>query len=223
MDVIESILSRYSARSFKAESVPKEIITKILDVATHSPSSGNSQPWEIFVAGGAVAARIRQSYLERFNQDIQAKPEMAGIPLDQWSQAMQDRMKTIISERIKLLGLNTQDKADMKTYREFNGGIFKAPVLVILCMDRVLSTWSAFDFGLLSQTIMLAARSYGVDSIVAQAFSSHPDILRKELDIPDNLKIVIGIGLGYADPENIINTYRSPRRPITEVVTFKGY
>jgi len=223
MDVIEAILSRYSARSFKADSVPKEIITKILDAATHSPSSGNSQPWEIFVAGGAVAARIRQSYLERFNQDVQAKPEMAGIPLDQWPQAMQDRMKTITSERIKLLGLNTQDQADMKTYREFNGGIFKAPVLVILCMDRVLSTWSAFDFGLLSQTIMLAALSYGVDSIVAQAFSSHPDILRKELGIPDHLKIVIGIGLGYADPEHIINTYRSPRRPITEVVTFKGY
>lgn len=222
MDAIEAILSRYSTRSFKSDPVPKETITKILEVATHSPSSGNSQPWTIFVAGGETATNIRKAYLDQFNRDIPAQPEMAGIPVSQWPQAMRDRMNTITSERLKLLGINPEDKAAMKEYRAFNGGLFKAPVFIILCMDRVLSTWSAFDFGLFSQTIMLAARAYGVDSIVAQAFSSYPDILREELAIPDHLKIVVGIGLGYQDPGHIINTYRSRRQPVTEVVTFKG-
>lgn len=110
----------------------------------------------------------------------------------------------------------------MKGYREIGGRLFRAPVLVIMCMDRRLSTWSAIDFGLLSQTIMLAARGYGVDSIIAQAFVSYPDILRNELGIPDTQQIVTGIGLGYANPKSIINTYRSPRRALQEVVTFKG-
>ncbi len=222
MDPIEAIRSRYSTRSFKPDPVPKEIIMKILESATRSPSSGNSQPWEIYIAGGEVATRIRQSYLDRFNQEVPAQPEMAGIPASQWPQTMRDRMNTITSERLKLLGINPQDKAGMKKYREFNGGLYKSPVFMILCMDRVLSMWTAFDIGLLSQTIMLAATHYGVDSIVAQAFSNYPDILRKELGIPDHLKIVIGIGLGYADPGHIINTYRSPRRPANEIVTFKG-
>jgi nitroreductase len=222
MDAIQTILERYSTRSFKPDPVPKETIMKILEAALHSPSSGNSQPWEIFVAGGEVADNIRKAFLERFNRDAPNLPEMAGVPVSQWPPAMRERMNIITSERQRLLGINPQDKAAMKAYREFNGGLFKSPVMVILCMDRALAVWTAFDFGILSQSIMLAATHYGVDSIVAGAFSNYPDILRKQLEIPDNLKIVIGIGLGYHDPGHIINSYRSPRRPLNEVVTFKG-
>ncbi|MFC2070657.1 hypothetical protein ACFLTB_05760 [Chloroflexota bacterium] len=34
--------------------------------------------------------------------------------------------------------------------------------------------------------------------------------------------IITGIGLGFPDPDNIFNTYRSPRRPIQEVVRYKS-
>jgi hypothetical protein len=58
--------------------------------------------------------------------------------------------------------------------------------------------------------------------LIASAFVSPPDILRKELEIPENLNLVIGVGLGYPNPDSLINTYRSPRRPIQEVVRYKG-
>jgi nitroreductase len=222
MDVIQAIRERYSARDFKSEPVPRETLVKILETALRSPSGGNSQPWQIFIAGGTVAEKISREYLERFAKDIPGKPEMSGAPLPQWPQAMQDRMKQITGERLKLLGINPGDPAAMKGYREFGGRIFRAPVLVILCMDKALTAFSALDIGLISQTIMLAARNYGVDSIIAQAFVSHPDILRRELGIPDNLQIVIGIGLGYQNSQSIINSYRSPRRSWQEAVTFKG-
>lgn len=222
MDVIKAIIERYSARDFKSDSIPKETLVKILEAALKSPSTGNSQPWQIFVAGGAVTVQITQAYLDRFAKDIPGKPEISGLSLSQSSQVMHDRMKQIMGDRLKLLGIDPQDNAAMKSYREIGGRLFRAPVLVILCMDKALSTWSAFDLGLLSQTIMLAARGYGVDSIIAQAFVSQPDILRKELGIPDNLQIITGIGLGYQNPKSIINTYRSSRRSLQEVVTFKG-
>jgi nitroreductase len=222
MDVIQAIKERYSARDFKTETVQKETLVKILESALHSPSSGNGQPWQVFVAGGMVAAKITQAYLDRFAQDVPNKPEMSGLPPNQNPQELQDRMKIITGERLKLLSLNSQDPADMKRYREIGGRLFRAPVIVILCMDKSLSAWSVLDIGLISQTIMLAARGYGVDSIIAGAFVSQPDILRQELGIPDSLKIVTGIGLGYQNPQSIINTYRSPRRSFQEVVTFKG-
>jgi nitroreductase len=78
------------------------------------------------------------------------------------------------------------------------------------------------DIGLFSQSLMLAAREHGLDSIIANSLVSYPDILRQELGIPDSLQIVTGIGLGYANPASIINTYRSPRRKLQEVVSFKG-
>jgi nitroreductase len=222
MDVNQAILERYSARDFKSDPVPEKTLIKIFETALRSPSSGNGQPWQIFVAGGPVTEKVTRAYLERFAKDVPGKPEMSGLPPAQQPQAMQDRMKQITGERLKLLGINPDDSAAMKSYREIGGRLFRAPVLVILCMDKSLSVWSAFDFGLLAQTIMLAARGNGVDSIIAQAFVAYPDILRRELEIPDRLQIVTGIGLGYQNPKSIINTYRSPRRPLQEAVTFKG-
>jgi nitroreductase len=209
MDATKSILERYSARDFLPKPVPKETLVKILETSLHSPSSGNGQPWQVFVTGGTVTEKITRAFLDRFNKDIPGKPEISGLPPGQQPQAMQERMKKITGDRQKLLGINPQDAAAMKSYREFGGRLFRAPVIVILCMDKVLPLWSAFDMGLLAQTIMLAARAEGVDSIIAQSFVAYPDILRQELGIPDSLQI-------------IINSYRSPRRSLQEAVSFYG-
>ncbi|MBN1191750.1 MAG: nitroreductase [Dehalococcoidales bacterium] len=222
MEVNQAILERYSARDFKPDPVDRPTLEKILETALRSPSSGNGQPWQIFVACGAVTEKITREYLERFAADVPGKPEMSGLTPDQQPQAMRDRMKQITNDRLKLLGINAQDSVAMKGYREIGGRLFRAPVLVILCMDKDLNTWSVLDIGLIAQSIMLAARGAGVDSIIAQSFVSQPDILRRELEIPPGLKIVTGIGLGYQNPESIINTYRSPRRTLQEAVTFKG-
>ena len=222
MDVIEAIFERYSARDFKQDPVPRETLEKIMEAALRAPSSGNSQPWQAFVAGGAVAEKITRAYLERFENGVPNKPELSGLPVPQWPQAMQERMKKITADRQKLLGIDPQDSVAMKSYREIGGRLFRAPVIVILCMDKTMTTWTVIDIGLFSQTLMLAARAYGVDSIIAGAFISQPDILRRELGIPDTLQIVTGIGLGYTDPQSIINTYRSPRRTLEDVVTFNG-
>jgi len=222
VDVIKAIIERYSVRDFKSDSISKETLEKILEAALQSPSAGNSQPWQIFVAGGAVMEKIKQVYFDRFEREVPNKPEMPGLPMPQWPQAQQDRMKKIISDRQKLLGVNPQNSAELKKYREISGRMFHAPVLVVICMDKALSTFSAFDLGMVSQTILLAARGYGIDSIVSASLVSQPDILRQELAIPDNLVVVIGIALGYQNPAHIINTYRTTRRPLHEVVTFKG-
>ncbi len=92
--------------------------------------------------------------------------------------------------------------------------------MVVICMDKALS--SNLDIGLFVQTICIAAQGYGIDSLIAAALVSQPDVLRQELEIPESLNIVAGIGLGYADTNSIINTYRSPRRPIQEVVRYKS-
>jgi nitroreductase len=51
----------------------------------------------------------------------------------------------------------------------------------------------------------------------------YPDVLRAELGIPDDLLIVIGIALGYADPSDPEYSFRSARRALAEVVRFKGF
>jgi nitroreductase len=221
MDTLEAIQTRHSVRDFTSRPVPKEIVMKIMEAATLSPSGGNGQPWEIFIASGAALEKIRKGYQER------AQAEAAGLagpgdpvgppPLPLF---IQERMATIRNERLTLLGLDPTDPASSKVFMEWRSRLFGAPVLAVIGMDKALS--SHLDIGILIQTICLAAQHFGVDSLIASAFVTQADILRKELEIPESLNLVIGIGLGYANPGSIINTYRSPRRPIQEVVRYKS-
>ena len=65
MEIIEAILARHSVRDYSSRPVDKETVMKILDVAGRSPSGGNGQPWEVFVASGVTIERIRKMYQER--------------------------------------------------------------------------------------------------------------------------------------------------------------
>jgi len=220
MDVTEAILARHSVRDFSSKPVAKETIMKILEVATRSPSGGNGQPWEVFVASGATIEKIRKMYQERSQGDTGGSTRPAtpsGPPRPAY---ILERMNTIRNERLQLLGLDPADPESGKVLMEMSSRLFGALVLVVVCMDKALS--SNLDIGLFVQTICIAAQGYGVDSFIASAFVSQPDVLRQELGIPESLNIVTGIGLGYPDTDSIINTYRSPRRPIQEVVRYKS-
>jgi nitroreductase len=103
-----------------------------------------------------------------------------------------------------------------------NYHFFHAPVVAYICMDKTLTPWSIYDLGLFSQSLMLAARNFGIDSAVAVTLAAHPDLIRKELNIPDGLSIIIGIALGYADAGHPQNQYRTLRRSVQEAVTFTG-
>ena len=220
MDVIEAILTRHSVRDFSSRSVGKETVMKILEVATRSPSGVNGQPWEVFVASGTTIEKIRSVYQERYSSG--ASSTVAGGPSGPPPRPdyIQERIQTIRNERLKLLGLYPNDPKSGDIFMEWGSRLFGVPVLVVICMDKVLS--SNLDIGLFIQTICLAAQGHGVDSFIAGAFIRQQDVLRRELEIPESLNIITGIGLGYPNPDNIINTYRSPRRPIQEVARYKG-
>ena len=220
MDVIEALNARHSVRAFKQEPIPKETIVKILEAAHRSPSTGNTQPWQIFAAGGEVLERIRQTCTTLYQNGAAPKPEIPSC--QDWPPALKERMAQMRAERYTMLGIDRQDREAIKINQGLNYQFFGAPALLILCMDRTLGIWSAFDLGIVSQSIMLAAKNYGIDSIEALNFVAYPEVLRKELEIPDTLTIVIGIALGYADDQNIMNQYHSSRHPLEEAVSFKG-
>jgi nitroreductase len=222
MDVIEAILARHSVRDFSSRPVPKETVMKILEAAIRSPSGGNAQPWEVFVATGATLERIRKVYQERAKSGPGGPPRGPGGPGGPPPQPayIQERMAQIRNERLKLLGLDPADPASGRVFMEWGARLNGLQVVVYICMDKALS--SNLDLGLFIQTVCLAAQGYGIDSFIAGSLVSNQDVLRKELGIPEDLNIITGIGLGYPNPDNIINTYRSPRRPINEVVRYKS-
>ena len=192
MNVIEALESRTSIRAFKPDPVSRETILKILQAATRSPSWANTQPWEIYVAAG-----------EALN-------------------TLQKRIAALMADRSKIPGVTPPGQDMRQAMMERNYRFFDAPAVVYLCMDRALTPWSVFDIGMLSQSIMLAAQEYGVDSIPAVMLVAFPDLIRAELDIPPDLLVLFGIGLGYRDAQQPTNQLRTARRPLDEVVRIKG-
>ena len=67
--------------------------------------------------------------------------------------------------------------------------------------------------------LMLAAKNYGVDSVVAYELAKYPDILRKYAKIPENEDICVGIALGYEN-DNAVNKFRAKKNGIDETCHF---
>ena len=66
---------------------------------------------------------------------------------------------------------------------------------------------------------MLAAKDYGIDSVVAYELAKYPDVLRKYAKIPDNEDICVGIALGYEN-DDAVNKFRAKKNTIDEVCHF---
>lgn len=154
---------------------------------------------KIFVACGQALNRLRDAFVASFQAGGPRNPDFQAPQT--WPPALQKRTSELIAERAKLSSTNikrddiTVRQATFTDYYRF----FGAPIVVYLRMDRTLTQWSMFDMGLLTQSIMLAARQYELDTAPSFLFASYPDVICAALDIPESLGILIGVALGYAD------------------------
>jgi len=212
MNVNDALYARHSTRAFLSKPVEREKLNAILEAAAHSPSWANSQPWEVFVATGDTLERIRGAYKEKYAQKSTSAPETPRPP--QWSEAAKRRQQQLRPDMVRDCG----DAADQ--FGALNQAMFNAPAVVYICMDKVLSEWSLYDIGAYSQSLMLAAVEQGLGAIQAITLMLFPDVLRAEMKIPDDLKLTIGIAVGYIDKANGMNNFISARDPISDTVRF---
>jgi nitroreductase len=212
MNVTEAINERHSIRAFLSKPVEREKLDAILAASSRSPSWANTQPWEIFVVTGDTLERIKEGYRQKYADKAPAAPETPR-PIE-WPEAARKRIQQLRPDMEHMCGTSVEQFAGL------NQTMFNTPAVVYICMDKTLSEWSLYDIGAYSQTFMLAALEQGLSTIPAITLTLYPDVLRRELKIPDSLKITIGIAVGYADMENKINSFISAREPLCETVRF---
>jgi nitroreductase len=212
MTVSEAIKARRSMRAFKPDPISRDVLVKVLGDAAQSPSWANSQPWEIFVAEGETLRRIKDAYADCYAKAVKSETEVPR-PVE-WSEAAKARQKGLYPDMVRDCGDAAQQ------FGALNQRMFEAPCVVFVCMDKVLSQWSLYDIGAWTQSFMLSALENGLGTIPAVTTVLYPDILRRELRIPDNLKLTIGIAVGYVDEKNSINKFKSARSPMEENVRF---
>jgi nitroreductase len=212
MTVTEALNARSSIRAFLDKPVEREKLQAILTAAVRTPSWANSQPWELFIAEGETLKRIKSGYLEQYAAKTVPEPEVPRPK--EWPQSCINRQKQLQPDMLRDCG------DAVSQFGPLNQNMFNAPTVIYICMDKVLSQWSLYDIGAYSQSFMLAAVEQGLSTIPAITLAQYPKVLRRELNIPDNLIITIGIALGYADKDNKINNFHSSRSPLEETVHF---
>lgn len=214
MNVIEALNARHSTRAFLSKSIEEDKLKAILEAASRTPSWANSQPWEVYVATGGTLERIKNGYKQKYDGKMPAAPETPR-PI-QWSEGAKKHMRQLRPDMV-------HDCGDaVEQFGLLNQSMFNALAVIYVCMDKVLSEWSLYDIGAYSQSIMLVSIEHGLATIPAITLVLYPDVLRRELKIPDDRRLTIGIAIGYADKDNKINNFVSRRNPISETVHFYG-
>lgn len=221
MNVLDALASRRSIRVFRPDPVPRDVLERILGAATQAPSWANTQSWEIFAATGQPLERLRAAYLERFDAGVTPSPDIPALPA--WSDAAKERTGELLAARSALLGLDMSRPEGRREFSLPNYRFYGAPVVVFLGFARGLVPWALYDLGALAQSLMLAAQEFGVDSIPSFSLALYPDLIRREIEIPEEVDIALGVALGYRDEGQLLNSFRSTRRPFNEVVRMAGF
>ena len=120
----------------------------------------------------------------------------------------------------KALYDSTKDEAvksslQMKFFKHCQAIMFNAPTVVYLTLTKKCVQFSFLDLGAFEMAICLAAKSHGIDSVIANSTVLYPDVVRKYAKIPDDEFVVMGIALGYED-NNELNNFRAKKMNLDE-------
>ncbi len=226
MDVIEAIKARKSIRAYKPDPVPKEVLRELLDVCQRAPSGGNTQPWEIVVLGGDVLEELKQGLVDKA---IAGEPphleldfNISGESVRPYGIYRERSMKTG-RRMFELLGINRGDKEARLQWHLRHLRFFDAPNGIILYGERSLGLTSLISFGIMIQTIMLAALDYGLGTVAEFAVVEYPEVVRKILNIPESKILLVGLAIGYPDMEDKVNSLWTEREPLDNLAKWYGF
>nr|QNO46455.1 bifunctional F420 biosynthesis protein FbiB [Methanosarcinales archaeon ANME-2c ERB4] len=221
MKLLEAIKSRKSIRAYKPDPVSKEVLTELLDIARWAPSATNTQPWEFFVLTGKVLDDLNRTIVAKIRSgDAKPNPDVEIFetpPKGTYSKRQQKFFEQILGIIEPVEG-----KDEMQNWFEMSVGNYGAPDLIVIVADTSAPGWFVFDIGIVTQTIALAAQEYGLGTCILGDAAAYPDEVRRIANIPESKQIIIGIAIGYPDWNHSLNSLRTGREPVEELVTWCG-
>ena len=215
-DLDETIRRRHSVRGFLPDRpVPRALLLEALELAQQAPSNCNVQPWRVYIASGNRCQRVRAALTVAAQGGQLPAPEDA---LDQFHAEYRRRQVECAAALYGEMGVARDDYEGRARAMLRNFEFFDAPHVAFVCMDKKFGQRVALDVGTWLQTFLLALAARGVATCAQASLSSYPAIVRHELGIPDDLRILCGVSLGYEDTSAPANRARPGRQTLAENV-----
>lgn len=177
--LLHLIQSRRSIRRYTAQPIPHDVLESVLDAARWAPSAHNRQPWRFAVI---TTAATRDALARAMGDRLRADLRADGAP------------EAVI-------------EADAgRSYSRITG----AAALIAVCLSMVdMDTYpdarrsgneylmAAHSTAMATQNLLLAAHEAGLGACWMCAPLFCPDVVRTELDLPEDWQPQALITLGY--------------------------
>jgi nitroreductase len=221
-----AITSRMSVRAFLPTPVPRATIEHLLTLASRAPSGTNTQPWKVYVLQGASRDSLVQKVCTAHDA-LRADPSLAAEYKEAYDYYPEKWVSPFIDRRREngwglygLLGITKGDKDKMHAQHQRNFRFFDAPVGLMFTLDRVMGRGSLVDYGMFMQNLMVAARGHGLHTCPQAAWNGFGRIILPHIGAGENEMLVCGMSLGYADPDQVVNSFYTPREPAASFTTW---
>jgi len=132
-----------------------------------------------------------------------------------------ERQVELAKEIFKIMGIPKGDREKQEAWNEKMMQFYDAPAVIIIVIDRKLQgEWPILDIGLVIENINLIALEYGLGTCVMRAVVDYPKRVREIAGIPESKRLIVGIAIGYPDWDHPINSLKTKREKIDNIVTF---
>ena len=219
VSVTHALMSRLTVRDFLDTPVPDDVLRDLFETARRTPSGGNLQPWNVHVLTGKALEDFRADVMQKLMAGEREEDTYPAYPSPLWEPMRSWRYK-LGEDMYALLGIPREDKPARLMQVGKNFTFFGAPVGILVTIDKRMDAPQFMDVGIYLQSLMLLAREQGLHTAPQGAWRAFPDTIRKHTNHPGEQHVLVGMSLGYANPDAPVNDLHSDRAPLDELVHF---
>ncbi len=121
------------------------------------------------------------------------------------------------------INIDRKDKQARKQQWDANQAFFDAPVGLMFTMDRQMGKAQYLDLGIFFQAVMLCAQDRGLSTCPQRSWAPWAETVSKQLAIPEEEQVIVGMAMGYADNDHPVNQYELGRAKLEEIASFRGF
>ena len=212
MDLMEIMEQRTSKRAFLNTPVSRELITQLLKAAGRAPSALNLQPWETTVVAGPERPRLSKILLKAYRErNIGCSPG-SSKPLPEHIKQRQYSSFLGLTEHLRV------DTAGVLSFiNEGSLDFYGAPTALIITKENLFPDHYLTSVGIMIGYLVLAAEAMGLSICPVGLINSYEERVLDFLNLEER-QLVLGLALGYADPDAPVNQLRTPREPVENLV-----
>ncbi len=222
MNVSEALDTRLTCRAFKDTPVPRDVLVEILEKAKRAPSGGNLQPWHVYVVAGDDLKEFKRIIAEKLPDNPFGEGTEYNIYPPDLKEPYKARRFKCGEDMYATIDVPRDDKAGRLKQFSRNFEFFGAPCALFFSIDRTMQEGQWADLGMFMQSIMLLAREYGLDTCPQEAWAIWYKTVGEFVGIPEEQMLFCGMGIGYREEGEAINSLRTDRAPLEEFVSFRG-